>query len=176
VSDSGVMDPATCWGRQGATRDPRGCGLESRGNEVSRRPGGRPLDVLTNTKDVMPNPFKAHPDSIARRIEARQRKEAMQTLARAADRPEDDDGPNWLDITLDSSEEEVEAALARTSTSTGSTPGNTDPDAQSRRFVFSSMAASRAAAGGAAVRSALGKGTCRRRPCWMVARRCRWTT
>jgi hypothetical protein len=59
----------------------------------------------------MPNPFKAHRDSIARRNKARELKDSIRRLRELADQPEDDDGPNWLDITLDSSEEEVEAAL-----------------------------------------------------------------
>ena len=59
----------------------------------------------------MPNPFKAHRDSIAGRIERRQLKDSIRRLRELADHPEEDDGPNWLDITLDSSEEEVEAAL-----------------------------------------------------------------
>ena len=58
----------------------------------------------------MCNPFKAHRDSIARRIEARQFRAACRALAKAAN-DTDDDGPDWLDITLESSEEEVEAAL-----------------------------------------------------------------
>ena len=78
---------------------------------MSSRPEGRPLDVLINKEDVMSSPFKGHPDSVARRIEVQQLEDSMRHLRELADQPDEDDGPDWLDITLDSSQEEVEAAL-----------------------------------------------------------------
>ncbi|MCX6550629.1 MAG: hypothetical protein NTY02_06440 [Acidobacteria bacterium] len=59
----------------------------------------------------MPSPFKDHPDSIAGRIEQQQLEDSLRQLRELPDHPEEDDEPSWLDIALDSTEEEVEAAL-----------------------------------------------------------------
>jgi hypothetical protein len=61
--------------------------------------------------------FKTHPDSVARRIEEQQLKDAERRLDELADHPEEDEGPAWLDITTDSSPEEVESASASTPSS-----------------------------------------------------------
>jgi hypothetical protein len=65
-------------------------------------------------EDVMPRSFKDHPDSVAGRIEARRLEEAMESLRHMAEHPEEDDGPSWLDLTLDSTAEEIDAAALAT--------------------------------------------------------------
>jgi hypothetical protein len=62
----------------------------------------------------MARAFRKHRDSIAGRIAAQQLRAAVEELRRVAAEPEDDEGPNWLDLTLDSTDEEIEAARRAT--------------------------------------------------------------
>jgi len=62
----------------------------------------------------MSSSFKGHPDSVARRIELQQLEECEARLGELAEHPEADDGPDWLDLTLDSTDEEIEAAALAT--------------------------------------------------------------
>jgi len=58
----------------------------------------------------VPNPFKAHPDSIAGRIEKQRLEDAERRLRELADHPGEDEELKWLDLTSANSEEEVDAA------------------------------------------------------------------
>jgi len=62
----------------------------------------------------MARAFRKHPDSVAGRIAARQARAAAKELRRVVAEPEEDEGPNWLDLTLDSTGEEIEAARRTT--------------------------------------------------------------
>ena len=62
----------------------------------------------------MSSSFKGHPDSVARRIEVQQLEESEARLRELTEHPEADDGPDWLDLTLDSTDEEIEAAALAT--------------------------------------------------------------
>jgi hypothetical protein len=62
----------------------------------------------------MARAFRQHPDSVAGRIAAEQLEGALEALRRAADDEEEDGGPDWLDLTLDSTDEEIEAARRAT--------------------------------------------------------------
>ena len=62
----------------------------------------------------MARAFRKHRDSIAGRIAARQFRAAVNALRRSAADEEEDGGPDWLDLTLDSTDEEIEAARRAT--------------------------------------------------------------
>lgn len=62
----------------------------------------------------MTRSFRDHPASIARRIAARQLRAAVKELRRLSAEPEADEGPNWLDLTPDSTVEEIEVAWRAT--------------------------------------------------------------
>jgi len=62
----------------------------------------------------MARAFRKHRDSIAGRIAAEQLEAALEALRRAAAAEEDNDEPDWLDLTLDSTDREIEAARRAT--------------------------------------------------------------
>ena len=57
--------------------------------------------------------FEDHPDSVVKRLRAQSFERISEKLRDAAAKDQQDEGPNWLDLTFNSTDEEIETRMTR---------------------------------------------------------------